>query len=382
MKLIHTVFLVLFLSISLVAAASVAGGNAAILPQQFAGWVVSGSSLASKDPAKADPVNAALLKEYGFTDFASANYLRDDGRKLSIKAARFQDASGAYGAFSYYKMPQMRAEQIGDQAASLNERVLFYRGNILVDAEFEKLTAMSAAELRDLASSLPLPRGNAGNPPPLPGYLPKNVSNTAKYIVGPAGLQKVAAPISADAVDFPAGAEAVVGTCPISAGTATLMLINYPTNQIAAEHLRRLEAAHNTNDSHQPGSAVNLNPFFDKRTGPIVAVVSGPLSQSEAQSILGSINYEADVTWNENTHFTKRDNLANLLVNIIILCGIVIVFAAVAGLAFGGVRVLVKKFLPERIFDRPEEAEFIALHLSEAAPLGSDSKVNSSIKRA
>jgi hypothetical protein len=69
-------------------------------------------------------------------------------------------------------------------------------------------------------------------------------------------------------------------------------------------------------------------------------------------------------------------------VNIIILCGIVIVFAAVAGLAFGGVRVLVKKVLPERIFDRPEEVEFIALHLSEAAPLGRDSKVSSSIKRA
>ena len=47
------------------------------------------------------------------------------------------------------------------------------------------------------------------------------------------------------------------------------------------------------------------------------------------------MNYDANVTWNENTHFTKRDNLANLLVNVIILCFIIIGFALVAGVAFG-----------------------------------------------
>jgi hypothetical protein len=378
MKFINAVLFVCAPCLALVGFADVPRGvPPGILPQQFAGWTLSGPSQTSKDPAKADPVNAALLKEYGFTDFAFARYIRNDGRKLSIKAARFQDASGAYGAFTYYKMPQMRIEQIGDQAASLNERVLFYRGDILIDAEFEKLTAMSAAELRELAADLPLPGGNARNAPPLLGYLPKDVRTTAKYLVGSIGLQKIGAPISGDLVDFAAGAEAVISTYPTSSGPATLMLINYPTNQIAAEHLRRFDLWHNASDSHQLGSAL-----FDKRTGPIVAVISGPLSQSEARSILASINYEADVTWNENTHFTTKDNLANLLVNIIILCGIVILFAAVAGLAFGGVRVLVKKLLPERVFERREEVEFIALHLSEVAHLRPDSNVSSSIKRA
>jgi hypothetical protein len=380
MNLIRTVLLIFISTVPLRVLADIASDAApGILPQQFAGWTRSGSLQTSRDPAKADPVNAALLKEYGFSDFASANYIRDDGRKLSLKAARFQDASGAYGAFTYYKMPQMRAEQVGDQAASLNERVLFYRGNVLVDAEFEKLTAMSAAELRELGTVLPPSAGNTGNAPSLPGYLPKDARNTAKYVVGSIGLQKIGAPVSADLVDFAAGAEAVIGSYATSSGPATLMLINYPTNQIAAEHLRRLDASHNVNDSHQ---IENFTPFFDRRTGPIVAIISGPLSQNEAKSILDSINYEADVTWNENTHFTKKDNLANLLVNIIILCGIVILFAAVAGLAFGGLRVLVKKLLPERVFDRPEEVDFIALHLSEAARLGPDSNVRSSIKRA
>ncbi len=37
-----------------------------ILPQEFGGWQLSGIVRASTDPAVADPVNAAVLKEYGF----------------------------------------------------------------------------------------------------------------------------------------------------------------------------------------------------------------------------------------------------------------------------------------------------------------------------
>jgi len=339
-----------------------------ILPKEFAGWELQGSAKISKDPALADPVNAQILKEYGFSDFASGTYARDDGRKLTIRTARFQDTSGAYGAFTFYKQPEMLNEKIGDQASSLNNRVLFYRGNILVDAVFEKLSAMSAAELREFASTLPQP-SDAGKLPGLPAYLPRQsyVKNTAKYIVGPAALDKIGGPIPAQMVDFGSGAEVVLGGYDSSGGEATLMLINYPTPQIAADHLRKIEAAHTSNAEQQPGtsSLPDSAPFFAKRSGPIVAIAAGPLSPGDAKSLLASVNYDADVTWNENTALSKKNNLANLLVNIIILCFILIGFALVAGLAFGGLRILIRRFFPDRIFDRADEMEFISLHLSE-----------------
>ncbi len=346
---------------------------ASMLPREFGGWQISGAAKSSADPVAADPINPQLLKEYGFNDFASASYVRDDGRRLSIKAARFNDASGAYGAFTYYRMPQMIAEQIGDQGASLNERVLLLRGNILVDAVFGKLSAMSAAELRELASALPLPAGNAANLPNLPAYLPRQslVANSIKYVLGPVALEKLSAPLPADLVDFNAGAEVVIGNYKSSGGEASLAVISYPTPQIAAEQLRRMDAAH-----AQP----NAVPFFDRRSGPIVAVASGPLSQSEAKSLLASVNYDADVTWNENTHFTKKDNLANLLVNIIILCGIILGFALVAGLAFGGVRVLVSRMFSDRLTARGQDVDFVSLHLSQPGDEPADSKVSHSIK--
>lgn len=356
---------------------------ASVLPKQFAGWQIAGLVQMSKNPAIADPVNAALLNEYGFSDVEAADYHSDDGRKLKVKAARFGDASGAYGAFTYYKMPQMLTEKIGDQGASLNERVLFYRGNILVDAVFEKLTAMSAAELRELAGVLPLPPGSTRNLPGLPAYLPRPgyVKNTAKYVVGPVGLQKISAPLPVQLVDFSSGAEVVLGAYSTAGGNATLMLISYPTPQIAAEHLRRIDTARQQNTQLQPGSPTlaDVGPFYDKRTGPILVVATGPLSQSEGKSLLALVNYDADVTWNENTYFTKRDNLANLLVNIIILCGILIAFALVAGVAFGGIRIFIKRIFPGKIFDRPEQMEFISLHLSEKVSKP-DSEVSSSIK--
>ncbi len=321
----------------------------------------------STDPAIADETNAPVLREYSFQRLEKATYTRDDGRTLTIKAAVFADASGAYGAFTYYKTPVMLDEQIGGQAASLNNRVVFYQGNILVDAVFDRLTTMSAAELRELARSLPKPPGSAGNLPPLPNYLPKQVdTKNAKYVLGPVALDRLGSPLPVPLVDFKSGAEVVMANYRAKIGDSTLMLIEYPTPQLAAEKLRQLDATHQPTTQTKGGpSLLDVAPFFDKRTGPILVIAAGPLSASEANKLLGSVSYEADVTWNENTYVTKKDNLANLLFNVIVLCGIVVGLAVVAGLTFFGIRILTKRAFPGRVFDRPEDLEIISLRLGD-----------------
>ena len=344
----------------------------AVLPTAFAGWQLKGAVAKSDDPAAADPANTPVLKEYGFLRLEKASYTRDDGRNLTLKAAVFEDASGAYGAFTYYYSDEMGEEKIGGQAAFLNNRVLFYQGNVLVDAVFDRMSVMSAAQLRDLAGLLPQLEGNKGNPPSLPTYLPKRSpqnnleKNTTKYMMGPVALNRIGSPLPASMVDFKSGAEVVIAKYAATAGDATLMLIEYPTPQIAAERLRQIDAAHQVTQQ-QPGvaSIVDVGPFFDARSGPIVVIAAGPLSKSEARSLMSSISYEADVTWNENTYVSKKDNLANFLFNAIVLCGIVVGLALVAGVAFGGLRILIKRFFPDSIFDRREAMEFISLHLED-----------------
>src|SRR5258708_6347535 len=179
-----------------------------ILPQSFSGWQRQRPVQTTRDAGIADPANAAILKEFGFSDLASATYSRDDGRTLKVRAARFADASGAFGAYTFYLQPNMSKEQIDDQAASLNSRALFYRGHVLVDAAFSSPSAMSVAELRVLAGVLPRPSGNAANLPPIIAFLPHRgyVANTEKYALGPLAFGALSSPITAQLADFTASA--------------------------------------------------------------------------------------------------------------------------------------------------------------------------------
>ena len=344
----------------------------AILPQAFGGWEMQGAAQTSTDPGSADQANAAVLKEYGFTDFASSTYTSDDGRTLKIRAARFADASGAFGAYTFYLQPEMKPERVGDQAASLTspagQRVLFYRGAVLVDAIFSRQSAMSAAQLRELAGDLPRPPGNAGNLPSFIAFLPRAdyIPNTQKYALGPLALNALSPAVSADLVDFGASSEVTLANYDTPSGEATLMLISYPTPQLAADHLHRIEAEHHEAQS-QPGVSVIqcADSFCSKRTGPILAIAAGPASTSDAKTLLGRVNYEATVTWNTQAESTQVRDLYQLILNIVVLCGILAGLAVIAGVAFGGIRILLKRMYPDKIFDRPEQMEFISLHLTE-----------------
>jgi len=339
-------------------AVAIAADNPAFLPKSFAGWSQTGQPQITTDAAQADAAYPAVLKEYGFTDSETATYTRDDGRKLTIKAARFDDATGAYGAFTFYRQPVMKTEEIGTKAASANNRVLFFRSNVLVEANFDRISAMSASELRDLAAVLPTVQGGADNLPTLPEYLPKKdaVENSAKYVLGPQALLAAKSPLTVEQVDFAFQPEVLTQDYSSKSGDLMLTLLKYPTPQIAGERLRALQGA-------QKGSSN----FLERRTGPILEVVTGATGSSEARDLLNSVNYEAEVTWSEATSVTPRNNIGNLILAVFALIGIILLISIIFGVFFGGLRIVVKRFFPDKVFDRPEEVEIIQLHLEEPA---------------
>ncbi len=343
---------VLFLSLGRVAFAADSND---FLPQSFASWTKSGSVQSTTDPAKADAAYPAVLKEYGFADAETVTYTRADGRKLTVKAARFNDATGAYGAFTFYRQPTMGTERIGTKAASANQRILFFRDNVLVDANFDRLTEMSAAELRELAGMLPAAKASSANLPSLPGYLPKSdaVENSAKYILGPQALVAQKGPLTPEQVDFSHDPEILIQDYSSKNGPLTLTLIQYPTPQIAGDRLRAFQNA----------AQSTPNSLLVRRSGPLVDVVTGAVGSSEAHALLNSVNYEAEVTWNEATSMSKRDNIGNLIVALFALIGIILFITLIFGIFFGGIRILLKRLFPDRVFDRPEDVEIIQLHL-------------------
>jgi hypothetical protein len=326
------------------------------LPQTFNGWRIDAQSVKiSKDPAAADATDAPVLKEYGFTDEESAIYSRN-GRKMQIKAARFSDATGAFGAFTYYVQPQMQVEKIGDRGASSNTRILFFKGDILVDATIEHLTAMSGADLRSLADALPRLTNESGKLPTLPANLPSQSleRNTSRYIIGPEALARLGVPIPAQLIDFNKSAEVAIGKYRTSQGEASVTLVGYPTPQIARERMDAMQAA-----------SLIGGQFYFKRTGPYVVAVNGNIPPDEAQSLLASVNYDADVMQLQPTKARPAEDRAGFVFALVMLCVIAVLAALVFGFVFGGIRILANRMFPNRFFGKPESVEIIRLDLRQ-----------------
>jgi len=344
----------LFLLVWASVAFSQAKAPAGPLPAAFSGWhLESKSAKTTPDPAVADPTDAPVLKEYGFTDLESATYARN-GRTMQVKAARFSDATGAFGAFTYYVQPQMQVEKIGDRGASSNSRILFCKGNVLVDVSVEHLSAMTGADLRALAEAMPRPKNEIGKLPTLTANLPSQSleRNTSRYIIGPEALARLGVPIPAQLIDFSKSPEVAIGKYRTSQGEAAVTLVSYPTPQIARERMDAMQAA-----------ALSGGPFYFRRSGPYVVAVNGNIPGDEAQSLLASVNYDADVTLLQPTKPRPQEDRAGFIVALVLLCVIMVLAALIFGFVFGGIRILANRFFPNRFFSRTESAEIIRLNL-------------------
>ena len=76
-----------------------------------------------------------------------------------------------------------------------------------------------------------------------------------------------------------------------------------------------------------------------KRSGPLVAVIVSPPDPDVAERLLAKVRYQAEMTRDEYVP-TRRDNIGDLVINVFILIGILLVFATLPGLLVGGFRVL------------------------------------------
>lgn len=347
------------------------------LPEVFAGWQRTAAPAISTDPQVADATNVPVLKEYGFEQLATASYV-DGDNKLTLRELRFGDATGAYGAFTFYRVPGTSPEQIGREAAANGKRVLFWQGATLVDATFDHLTVMSAAALRELAERIPVPSGAKSIPPSLPGYLPtqdREVTFT-RYAIGPEAYARSGGVLPVDLVDFGRGAEVLTGTFSEKNGEGQLTLIEYPTPQIAIDRERAIAAflkAGNPADHATAANAAgekwsqalndsNASALVTRRSGPLVAVTSGGFDDKDATTLIDRVHYEASVSWNKPQAVSEPTRAARLLVGVITLFFILGGITLLLGIFFGGGRLVLRK-LQGKPASSVDEAEFIKLDL-------------------
>jgi hypothetical protein len=348
---------------------------AALLPDSFAGWIATAPPKTTvSDPAQADPANTEALKEYSFSDGMLANYKRN-GDTLNLHALRFHDASGAYGAYSFYGENGWPKEEIGSGATVNHNRVLFWVGNIVVDANFSHIGSKSGSELRQLVSHLPVPEGNRAIAPPILSNLPSDSldGQTTHYALGPVGYAGSGGVLPAELVGFDRGAEeAVTANYSLRSGAATLTIINYPTPQLAAAQESKIRAfikagSSNPGSPDWPRSLQDSNPasLEVRRSGPLVALVSGSAKPEESHKLLGKVHFDADITTIPvPPGESDVSKTARLLMSIAVIVIIGSSAAILLGFFLGGGRALYRVARGKPVSSVYEE-EFIHLDLRE-----------------
>jgi hypothetical protein len=180
------------------------------------------------------------------------------------------------------------------------------------------------------------------------------VKGSVRFVRGPQALSRIQSPVNADQVNyakFGTDAELAMADYEDRGDRSTMVVISYPTNQIATERLQNFQ---NTMQS-SPG-------LVGKRTGNLVVLMTGALPVDVEKGLVGSVNYDATVSWTEATSLTPRNNIGNLIVALFTLIGILLLVGLVFGVFMGGTRVLLERVLPGR-FHKNDGDDFISLDL-------------------
>jgi hypothetical protein len=332
------------------------GQNTPVLPNQFASWKQGPAAEA------ASPLSAAVQRELGASNPEAFTY--SNGTKpILASLQKYKDPSSSYAAYTLQIHPGMQPSDVRKNSAVAPDRILMLIGNFVLDVGLAK--NISTADLRLLASAVER-HADRGPLPPIRAYLPEDrlVQGTQRYALGPLGfnaalesLGKSKFAVLTPEIGFPSGAESILGGYTTSPGKSEdLLIIEYPTPQLAEQHLRHLQPVLAENPA-LAGTTV-------ERKASLLSLVLSPASAETADKLRAQINFETQVTWNEPSQ-TLTDPpwlvvVKDIFVGTLAFCGIAIVL----GVAFGGVRVLTKRFFPGKVFDRPEDMEVLQLGLS------------------
>jgi len=346
-----------------------------VLPNSFAGW--SGTTSAGLNPPviyNGDKVGsmtaeqrAAARQEYGFVSGEEGSYsLGKD--TLQVTLYRMKDPSGAYGLYSYLRSPDMERSGATEHSVMSRDEALVLLGNLVLNIHGSDLFK-NAGDLNALVSAVSS-KAQQGPLPTLTEHLPTKgfIDRSDKYILGPVTLNQFFPVSQNDWLGFSTGAEAEVARYHVDGRELNLLIADFPTPQTAQKKLNELQQDYHVNaaDADTGGS-----PVFGKRSITLLAIVFGARSQAEANKLLDQVQSGAEVTWNEPTFQFKEPPITTMIVGAIIGTGVICCFALISGIAFGGFRIVVKRFWPDKVFDRSSTMQVLQLGLG-SKPINSE----------
>jgi len=290
-----------------------APAQAAIWPEEFYGLKRVALEAVKPD---ADPI----WQEYGFEQGEVADY-RGEGVRLKATAWRFVDSTSALAFYQWQRPAGYRPAEIVPLSVESPTALFLAHGNYVFHFEGRKPTLEELAGLY-----LVLPMVETSALPNLPSYLPEGarVERSERFVIGPESLRKFEPRIPASVAGFQYSPEAQLAKYRTDLGEISLAIFSYPTPHIARERLAEFRML--------PGAIV-------KRSGPLLVVLFDGADAEAAQELLAKVNYRATIVWEESAG-SEAAKLADLLLTVGALVGLLVLTALAVGLAIGGGRFL------------------------------------------
>jgi len=329
------------------------------LPERFGGWSVMSM------PAAELPGGGVVLREARYEGVVARIYA-GYGHELKVTQYTMRDPSRAFAVYTWLRGPQMSDSDLAAFAAVEPDRALFLTGRMVVDA-----TGTNAATGEDLHALAKLLERSADQTPlpQIKDYLPLKgkMAGTERYAIGPAGFRAAMeaggepqfGPLG-EKIGFSSDAEAMTARYRSGTETVTLLLLEYPTPQLAGKQQKHIESA--------LAEIARGTPSTVRRKGSLLAVVLPPAgTEAWQKALLDEVRYETNVTWNEASARATDPPWPVIIVNTILGTGVFISVAFICGIAFGGVRLLTKRFFPGKVFDRASDMQILQLALNSKA---------------
>jgi hypothetical protein len=328
------------------------------LPNSYAGWAVDTSAPPETLSAGGTQVPQPILAEYGWIKTESREYVRGKS-PVTVSLYKLKDPTGAYGLYSFLRTPDMLRAELAEHSSLSQDRALVLIGNLIIEARGKDL-AISQRELKALVAAVS-PQAQSGLFPTMSDHLPRRglLERTDHYILGPAALYQFLPVSTEDWLGFSQGAEAEVAHYRTGGHELTLLIADFPTPQAAQKKLGELQQKFNLNNPSAGSSAL-----YARRSLTLLAFVSGAHTQSEADALLQQISSTAEVTWNEPNFELTQPGMGAVIYGAIIGTGIVCAFAVISGIAFGGLRLAVKRIFPGKVFDRASQMQVLQMGLT------------------
>ncbi len=276
-------------------------------------------------PAAASAPDRALLAEFGLEATEQAEYKSPEKKHFTATAWRFKDSTGAMAFFQAHRPSGAPAAPLLKMSVITSDGRIYAYGNYV----FQLTGSVPPQEDFQLVYAQ-LPKLEQSPLPALISYLPSAglIPNSERYVLGPVSLDRFEPRISPSVAAFHLGAEGQLGKFSNPKGPLSLAIFYYPTPTMARDRLAEFQKI--------PGAMV-------KRAGPLVAVTIDPPDLDAAERLLAQVKYEANLTWSQKVPTNEVKGFALTLLNIFVLAGVVLGMCLVAGIAFGGFRILARK---------------------------------------